>query len=187
MAAYAIFSYSELDQVCLVLLDFDVLPWSGGVLPSIVARLDEPSEAITATALARGKRAMQAPSIFVEVPGQLVDAAVIAVQTVFGARLDAMYRSGRIERIIDVLTIDSTLFEDPVRLMLNAGAHVSGGRVKLSKVALARSSELPLFGSLALKPGEDVMADVLRVAMLAAIASLDPAPGRTQGAAVRFG
>ena len=68
------------------------------------------------------------------------------------------------------------LFEDPVRLMLSAGAHVSAGRVKLSEVALARSSELPLFGAMALKPGEDVLADVLRVAMLAAIAGLDPAP-----------
>ena len=85
------------------------------------------------------------------------------------------------------MTIDPILFEDPVRLMLNAGAHVSGGQVKLSASALARSAELPLFGSLALKPGEDVMADVVRVALLAAIADLDPAPRRTEGASVRFG
>ena len=31
------------------------------------------------------------------------------------------------------------------------------------------------------------MGDVLRVAMLAAIADLDPDPKRTEGAAVRFG
>ena len=92
--------------------------------------MDELSEAITAAALARGKRC--SPAIFVEVPSQLADAAVIAVQAVFGARFDEMFRSGPIERIIDVLTIDPVLFEDPVRLMLNAGAHVSGGRVKLS-------------------------------------------------------
>ena len=88
---------------------------------------------------------------------------------------------------VDVLTIDPVLFEDPVRLMLNAGAHVSGGREKLAPSALARSAELPLFGALALKPGEDVMGDVFRVAMLAAIADLDPDPKRTEGAAVRFG
>jgi hypothetical protein len=34
---------------------------------------------------------------------------------------------------------------------------------------------------------EDVMGDVLRVAMLAAIADLDPAPRGAEGAAVRFG
>ena len=182
MCGYGIFSHSSVDPVPLILLDFDCLPWSGGVLPRIVARIDELSESIAAAALARGKRCNR--SIFVEVPAQLVDAAVIAVQAVFGARLDAMFRSGS---IIDVLTIDPVLFEDPVRLMLSAGAHVSGGRVKLSSSALARSAELPLFDSLALKPGDDVMGDVLRVAVLAAIAGLDPAPRRTEGASVRFG
>jgi hypothetical protein len=190
MAAYAIFSYSEVDQVGLVLLDFDVLPWSGGVLPHIVGRLDELGEAIAARALAAGKRAMQAASVFVKVPEQMVAAAAIAVQAVYGSRIDSafevMYRGGSARIVADVLTIDDLLFDDPVRLMLSAGAHVSAGRVKLSEVALARSSELPLFGAMALKPGEDVMADVLRVAMLAAIADLDPAPRRAEGAAVRF-
>ena len=102
------------------------------------------------------------------------------------AAFEAMFRGGSDRIVADVLTIDDLLFEDPVRLMLSAGAHVSAGRVKLSEVALARSSELPLFGALALKPGEDVMADVLRVAMLAAIADLDPAPSRPTGAVVRF-
>jgi hypothetical protein len=185
MRGYEIFSCSDVDPVPLILFDFDCLPWSGGILPRIVMRMNELSEAITAAALARGKRC--SPAIFVEVPSQLADAAVIAVQAVFGARFDEMFRSGPIERIIDVLTIDPVLFEDPVRLMLNAGAHVSGGRVKLAPSALARSAELPLFGALALKPGEAVMGDVLRVAMLAAIADLDPAPRRTEGAAVRFG
>ena len=120
-------SHSNVDPVPLILLDFDCLPWSGGVLPQIVARMDELSEAITEATLARGKPAIQRPAIFVEVPGQLVDAAVIAVQAVFGGRLDAMYRSGRIERIIDALTIDPVLFEDPVRLMLNAGAMCLAG------------------------------------------------------------
>jgi hypothetical protein len=57
----------------------------------------------------------------------------------------------------------------------------------LSSSALARSAELPLFGSLALEPGENIMADALRVAVLAGIAELDPAPKRVEGAAVRFG
>ena len=81
---YAIFSYSELDQVGLVFWISMCLPWSGGVLPHIVARLDELSEAITARALAAGKRAMQPATVFVKVPEQMVDAAAIAVQAVYG-------------------------------------------------------------------------------------------------------
>jgi hypothetical protein len=168
-------------------LDFDRLPWSAPVLPQIATRLNEQIEAAIAAASARERQCD--PSVFVYVPDQLVDAATNAVRSVFGARIAAMVRSfqmGRVKCFTEVLTIDPLLFEDPVRLMLNCGAHVSAGRVKLSPTALARSAELPLFGSLALKPGEDVMGDVLRVAMLAAIAGLDPAPTRAEGAAVRF-
>lgn len=184
MCGYVIFSHSNVDTVPLILLDFDHLPWSGGVITHVVRRMHELCDEVTAAALARNRRCN--PSVFVHVPGQLVDAAVVAVKTVFGAQLDAMFRFGRLDRHIDVTTIDPVLCEDPVRLMLNAGVHVSGGRVKLSAAALARSAELPLFGSLSLKAGEDVMCDVLRVAMLIAIAGLDPMPKRTEGAAMRF-
>jgi hypothetical protein len=187
VCGYGIFSHSNVDPVPLIVLDFDRLPWSAAVLPQIVTRLNEQIEAALAAASARER---QCDPVFVYVPDQLVDVATTAVRAVFGARIAAMVRSfhmGRVKHLTEVMTIDPLPFEDPVRLMLNAGAHVSAGRVKLSPTALARSAELPLFGSLALKPGEDVMGDVLRVAMLAAIAGLDDSPKRAEGAAVRFG
>jgi hypothetical protein len=181
MCGYGIFSYSNMeDSVPLILMDFDRLPWSGGVILQIVKRMDELSEALRAAGRAF-------PHILLYVPEQLVNAAWIAINTVFRAELDRVRLSGRCVRHILVTPIDQVFFDDPVRLILNAGAHVSGGQVKLSAAALARSAELPLFGSLALKPGEEVLGDVLRVSILVGIAGLDPEPKRSEGAAVRFG
>jgi hypothetical protein len=181
MAAYAVFAYSSICDTQLILVDFDSLPWTGSLLTDVAARLDSLCE----DARDRNSRAREAGvSAFMHVPSQLYNAAYAALSDAFAPRLD---RFDAQRRVIAPIAIDPLLLADPVSLALSATANVSAGRVKLGASALDRAAGKPLLGSLAIKPGERVDTDPLRVALLVGIAELDPAPSQVDGARIQFG
>jgi hypothetical protein len=122
---------------------------------------------------------------FLHVPSQLHDAGVAAMRAAFASRLD---RPGAERRRIDVFAIDAARLDDPVQLVLNASAHIGAGRLKLGAAAMERARVKPLLGTLALRPGEAVETDSLRVAFLVGVAELDAQATSSQPAAqIRFG
>jgi hypothetical protein len=61
------------------------------------------------------------------------------------------------------------------------------GEVKLGAAALEKAAGQPLLGALTLKPGEDIAADPLRLAVAVGIAQLDEEWDDPDGAKVAFG
>lgn len=181
ICAWAIFSHAERYAPKLVLIDFDTVPWSGAVLPGLAARLDDLSE----TAATRNPNTLR-PHVFLHVPEQLVSAAAGALLGVFGPRADLLPAVVRANWNVDAAPIGAEFLADPVRLILNSSAHVTAGAVKLSALAVERAGGRPLLGSLAMRPGETITADPLRVAVLLGIVQLDHAWGKSASAAVRF-
>lgn len=185
MCATATFSYAETTPK-LVLMDFDIGPWSPEVLQISARRLDELCE------VAKTKsRTLQltggAPHVFLHVQDQLVRPATYVMQDVFRAKLEAEFMRARmITRNVDVIKIDPRFLADPARLVLGAAGHVSQGEVKMSQRALAQAEGKPLLGSLALRPGEDVTSDPLQIALLIGIAQLDNKWSDAGGAKVSF-
>ena len=182
--ATAFFSYEEAAAAKMVLVDFALEPWSGSILPMAAKRLDS----LCDSALDRSRAVQQrgGAAAFMIVQDQLTAPGTSAMLTVFGAKLEAEYHAtGRLRRV-DVVPIAPAYTADPARLVLAAAGHVSMGQVKLSPLAVERAGGRPLLGSLALKPGEAVDADPLRVALLIGIAQLDAEWSPAVGATVSF-
>jgi len=178
MAAWAIFAFADY-RAPLCVLDFDAVPWSAAVLPDLSRRLDQHAEAAIAGNLNR------TVDVALDAPEQFCNAATQTMLAAFAPRLE---RSDINRRKIGVYPIDAMQLADPARLILNASALVSSGRVKLGPDAAARAATKPLLGTLALRPGEPVDGDPLRVAVLLGIAQIDAAPSPQQGAArIAFG
>jgi len=174
-------SYSPHEPAPMVIVDFDVMPWSAGVLDDVAKRLDGLCEA----ALGRSERlAASIISAVLHVPGQLYEAGHAAMSRAFAQRLD---RPDARQRAILVNAINSEYLKDPVTLMLNGSAYISAGAVKLGALAVDRTKGKPLFGTLALMPGEAIDGDPLRVAVLLAVAQLDPEPPKAAAAKLKFG
>jgi hypothetical protein len=177
---YAIASVWELDAVPLVIMDFNRCPWSVEVLATVNARMHGISSAVTAL------RPGALPSILLDVPAQVVGDAAMAQEDEFGPEIEAAYRWGN--RVITTNAISPRMMRDVVGLLMRGSVHVGSGHVKLGAPALARSRELPVMGVLSVKPGEAVDSDPLRVALLLAVASLDPEPvAEPLGVEVKFG
>jgi hypothetical protein len=180
---WVVFSYCDLENPKLVLADFEITPWSGAVLSGLVARLDEMAKA----AVARTPLGAP-PHVLLHVPEQLVGVAQGIVWRALEAQMMArLYAVGRADWNVDVLAIAAEYLADAPRLILGASARVTAGEVKLSRAALDRSADRPLLGSLALKAGEAVEADPLRVALLIGVAQLDAQWQAPAGAKVAFG
>jgi hypothetical protein len=184
ICAMVYFSHVLHGQPALIVEDFDVLPWSGDVLPAVATRLDELCEAAAERSVVSRQNGVGA---LLHVPRQLHSAGCAAMRRAFAARMD---RPDIRHRLLSVFAIEEELIAEPEQLVLNASAHVTAGAVKLSATAMARSDTQPFLGSLSLMPGETVTGDPLRMAALLGIAGLDWAHDRTarrSGAAVRFG
>lgn len=164
MCAYAVFSFAGEGRLPpkLLLVDFASVPWSAGVLPEVAGRLDELCEAASLRHTSR-----YTPHAVLWVPEQLVALAGAAMLKVFGLKLNEY-------RLVDVQAIGAAYLADLSKLMLNAGAHVAGGNVKMAQSAVDRAGSSPLLGVLALKPGEVIDADPLRLAVLLGIVQLEP-------------
>ena len=144
MCATAVFSYDNLSDVKLVLVDFDTGPWSPTIIPDAARRLDELCEA----ALERRPHGDGAHA-FLIVQEQLEQPAISAMRAVFAEKLEAKFRRlGRLTRCIDVAVIDQRYLADPAKLILSAAAHVSMGEVKLSVGAMSKAAGQPLLESL---------------------------------------
>jgi hypothetical protein len=176
MGAFVLFSYAERAPAPLIVLDFDVIPWTAAMVPDVARRLDAACET--------ARRAEVAPHAILHVPGQLEAAAFAAMQTAFAERMERLDTN---RRNMAVEVIDPTALADPAGLILNAAANIQAGRVKLSATALERSRDRPLLGALAVVPGEVVTNNPLRVALLLGVAELDPAPSRRPAAMINFG
>jgi hypothetical protein len=122
-----------------------------------------------------------------DVPAQVVsDAAAVAQEAAFGPEIIAAQRWQN--RVIVTNSISRRMMRDPVGLFLGAGARVGRGHVELGALAVDKARELPVLGLFAAKPGEDVTADPLRVALLLAVGMLDPEPPQAaEGVELMFG
>jgi hypothetical protein len=182
MCAFALFGYTDFETVQLVLMDFDMLPWTDTLLDDVARRLDTLCE----EAFARNERCRnRGVNALLLTQGQLQRAAFAAMYNAFALRL---YRHDAHLRAVTPVEIDERLLADAANLVLVASALVASGRVKMSATATARAAGRPLLGSLAIKAGEDVTSDPLRVALLVGIAELDSAQApMVAGAAIRFG
>ncbi len=99
-----------------------------------------------------------------------------------------MLEHGMARLVLDVQPISAKLIAGPEAMLLNASTHIACGDVKLGPVAMAQSREMPIFGALALKAGETVIADTLRVACLLAVSQLSAPPeDDPAGASMRWG
>jgi hypothetical protein len=176
----AIFSYSKAPKPLLVVEDFDSLPWTGSVLPDLAVRLDALCEAATERSARHRQTGIHA---VLHVPDQLYRTATTAMRAAFALRLD---RHDIHTRLIDVIPVAADSLADPPRMILNASVHVTAGVVKLSAVALRQAESTPLMGVLALRPGEAVETDALRVALLLGIGQLDEPASPQEGARIRF-
>jgi hypothetical protein len=85
-----------------------------------------------------------------------------------------------------VPTIDPQALADPAGMILRASAHVHAGRVRLSATAQQRSTQTPLLGALAVAPGEAVLNNPLRVALLLGVAEMDAAQSQRPAAMIQF-
>jgi hypothetical protein len=180
MGAFVLFSYSERAEPPLIVLDFDLVPWSGSILPEVATRIDAECEA----ARERTPRGREGGvHALLHVQGQLFEPAVLAMQRAFDARLN---RPDARRRTIDVPTIDPQALADPAGMILRASAHVNAGRVKLSATAQHRSTQTPLLGALAVAPGEAVLNNPLRVALLLGVAEMDAAQSQRPAAMIQF-
>ncbi len=184
-AAWAAFAMRR--DASLLLLDFDVAPWTPATLDQIAALLDasrEQARAENARCREHGVGALM------YVPAQLVGAAGGALARAFAARVPQHDRL--LANTATAEEIDAAYLADPVGLAFNGSAHVNDGRLRLSAAAQARSQTVPLLGALAVRPGERVDDNPLRVAVLLGLAlALDDAPSHVPvgipGAAVVFG
>jgi hypothetical protein len=181
MCGWAIFSYSTDDNPALIVVDFDYMPWSATIPRTLALRLDECCEEARDRDVGGNMRGFSA---MMHVPAQLYDITVQSMQMVFGRRFD---RRDISYRKLDVIPVDPAVLGNAAGMILNASAHISGGSVKLSPLALARAEGKPLLGRLALRPGEAVETDPLRVGLLLGIAELNDNAMQTEGAPVRFG
>lgn len=169
MCGWALFSYCSYATPKLIVADFDVVPWSGSVVSDLATRLNALCDDVAARS-----NLHQQPSAIMHVPSQLMPAATDAMLNRFEARLYREFAAaGRQTRVVDVKPIRAEYLADPVRLLLNAGAHVSAGSVKLSGSAMERAAGKPLLGALAVRPGEAVDNDPLRLAILLGVVQLD--------------
>jgi hypothetical protein len=181
MCGWALFSFSVIGSPRLIVVDFDHVPWSATIPRALALRLDDLCE----EARDRDQSGhIHGIGAIMHVPVQLHDSAEVNLRAAFAARFD---RWDINHRILAVLPIDPATMANAASLILNASAHLSAGEVKMSPLALIRSEGKPLLGTLALRPGEAVETDPLRVALLLGIAELDDASARTDGAQVRFG
>ena len=185
--AVTVFSHEALTNggARLVLEWFDTAPWTFGLLLAAAKRMDDLCE----IAYARSNRVKESGGCcaFMLVQQQLLQPATAAMRQVFAEKLEAQFYATSRMRNVDALAISPAYGADSARLVLSAAGHVASGSVKLSAEALALSGGKPLLGSLAVRPGEAVDADPLRMAMLIAIAQLDAEWADAEGASVRFG
>jgi hypothetical protein len=187
-AAVALFSHEIApDGASRIVLEwFDAAPWTSALLLDASRHMDELCDAAFSRSDAvKGRGGCAA---FLLVQQQLLQPGIVAMQTVFAAKLEVeSYRRRGRTRNVDVLPIAPAYASNAARLALGAAGHVASGSVKLSAVALSLSSGKPLLGSLAVKPGEAVDANPLRMALLVGIAQLDPEWTAEEGAQVQFG
>ncbi len=170
MCAWAIAGVAGLiNAPMLVLLDYWAKPWSIEVLNEIAARMDEEAEA----ALANNKQAAQGNGIgcCLLVPAQLQKLAIAAMAKAFGGHDERRlyYRNRRMA--VDAL--EDSWLSDLAGTMLSATAV---DRIKLSPRAAEKAAGTPLLGILSIKPGEDIAADPLRLALMILFAQLGPRP-----------
>ena len=186
-AAVALFSYEITPEGGgqMALEWFDTCPWYSGLLLDAARRMDVLCDAAKARSYPVKERG--GAGAFLLTQRQLLPPAVAAMREVFSAKLEVeTYRSRRV-RNVNVLPIGPAYAADPARLVLGAAGHVASGTVKLSAEALSLAEGKPLLGNLAVKPGEAVDAEPLRMALLIGIAQLDAEWGDENGSAIRFG
>lgn len=165
MAGWAAFSYMIAGTPNLLVRAFDRIPWAPALLPDLAARLDAMCEEVRNLGQDRPIHAT------LMVPDQIAVSADAAMAEAFAARVhrpDARFRNVRAE------AIDAKFLADPTGLALRCGGIVSAGDVALTDDARGQANAAPLLGLLAVRPGETVMGDPLRVAALLGIAMLAP-------------
>ncbi len=183
--AYGLFATRVNRDQPVVLVDFDLLPWSATIMDTIAQRLDLLCEESRER---NGRCREKGVSALIFAPDQCVPGAQRAMDRAFAPRLD---RYDARLRTVATDAIDGRLLHDPVRLAFAASAHVTDGKVLLGPAAEQRSLTVPLLGALAIAPGEQIDADPLRVAMMLGVViginSTPEAPPSISTAHVTFG
>jgi hypothetical protein len=165
----------QFDAPTQVLLDYAVKPWSFEVLGEIATRMDEEAEAALEGNHDAKTRGMGIGCCLL-VPAQLQGAANLALAKAFSGH-DARQPWYR-DRRVGADALEDSWFDDLTGTMLTATAAVGEGRVKLAAVAVEKAAGTPLLGALAIKPGEDIAANPLRIALMVLFAQLGEAPAR---------
>jgi hypothetical protein len=161
MAAFAIFARRQpYPEPQLLICDYGVEPWSAGLLDVLARRLGDACDMARAGDRRCRERGVAA---MLFAPQQLEGAAANAMRQM------AMSLPVPVTSPMIVETIDERFLADPVRMLFQTSAHVTGGKVKLSAAATAMSATVPILGALSLVPGTKVEDDPLRVATMLGI------------------
>lgn len=158
VAAVAFLATNDRAPVSLVVLDYETGPLGPATMSHVVARLDQLAEEVRERSA--GKEGV--PTLL-WVSREFEVTARKEMCRVFGPRLD---RQCDMWRRIAVDVFPEELLLGPESLAYQAAAHASSGRMKLGARAVERNSRSPLLGTLAIRAGERVDADALRMALL---------------------
>jgi hypothetical protein len=163
IAAYAIFAFSSIAPVQLLILDFDKRPWAFELLDEIAEKLDTACERVACE-----RQVDRAVHVFFFPQEGIIDAALMAMRRVFVPRLAS---NPVMHRQIKVNAIDAGMLADPTKLLLIVSRIVSSGKVKFSTAASEKTGGVPVLGALEVQAGTNIDDDPLRVCLLTGIAA----------------
>jgi hypothetical protein len=171
-AAWTCWAYTNLGGHWeLILLDYDVGAWTHTLVPQVCDRLGEQVDKAVAQFPHLEHRGLR---VVLSCQDHMNGEAATGLMAAFDERGWGRPRYPRWQVSVDRLAIEH--LDEPDQLIFNAKALLSCDAIKLSAKAKDRGAIRPLFGALAVKPGEKIEADPLRVAyLLGAMAPL-PAP-----------
>ena len=159
----------RIDVPTQYVLDYGSQPWDFALLDELARRLDDEAEGALAAFPAFGDRG-NGVGVCMLVPSQLQGAANLALAKAFSKRSD---RFDWHRRRIGADAIEDLSIQDITGTMLVATSMVGQGRVKMTTRAAEKAAGIPILGSLSIKPGEDILADPLRVALMISFALLE--------------
>jgi len=147
----------------IAIADFDQRPWTSAVPEALAAALDRIAE----EARDNNQRSKNhGVSALMFVPAQFRAICHGAMLRTFEPRL-ARIDAG--QRLISCEPIEAEYLRNATDLVLQAGAAVAEGCVRLTAAAEAMTGRLPMFAALSARAGEDLFGDPLRAALLLGI------------------